>query len=65
MMNSKGLSKTSSRSTTSVTNKGYSRVRTERHNDHCNTRFYCERGSVLHGLEEKESSFYALMVEFG
>uniref|UniRef100_M1DRK8 Uncharacterized protein n=1 Tax=Solanum tuberosum TaxID=4113 RepID=M1DRK8_SOLTU len=36
----------------------------ERHHDYRNTWFCCERGFVLHKLEEKEPAFYARLVEF-
>ncbi|KAH0722368.1 hypothetical protein KY290_005044 [Solanum tuberosum] len=37
----------------------------KRHHDHRNTGFYCERGFLVHKLEEKEPAFYARLVEFG
>uniref|UniRef100_A0A0V0ICV9 Putative ovule protein n=1 Tax=Solanum chacoense TaxID=4108 RepID=A0A0V0ICV9_SOLCH len=37
----------------------------ERHHDHHNMGFCCERGFVLHRLGEKEPAFYARLVEFG
>ncbi|KAH0722512.1 hypothetical protein KY290_005161 [Solanum tuberosum] len=37
----------------------------ERHHDNCNTGFCCEKGFVLHKLEEKAPTFHACLMEFG
>uniref|UniRef100_M1DYZ1 Putative plant transposon protein domain-containing protein n=1 Tax=Solanum tuberosum TaxID=4113 RepID=M1DYZ1_SOLTU len=40
-------------------------VSRECHHDNCNIGFCCERGFVLHNLEEKAPAFYARLIEFG